>query len=340
MFDKNRQRDDVKHALVDPHALVVALGLQDSAKRTQKGWEVLCPHHAERTPSCGVYVGTDGTIAVHCLGCQWSTNAIGLIAEVRGYSVRDAEQFRETLAVGAEIAGLHSLADEIRDGEQPDENRPEVQKPKPRPEPEFPPVLEVLDLWESAFRVCDDLVANEYLKGRAIDSLRVAKSDQLRVIGFETKRPTWAYHKGLPWLNTGHRLIARVWAADGTMRSVRAWQCDGRDYAKRVPPTGHRAKGLVLANNVAVAMLRGEKKPAQVVIAEGEPDWACYACRASDNEAVIGIGSGLWTEEHAKKIPNGTPVVIATDLDEAGERYAVEIVKTLNNRMPVWRLTA
>jgi len=87
-------------------------------------------------------------------------------------------------------------------------------------------------------------------------------------------------------------------------------------------------------------MLRGEKKPGSVVIAEGEPDMVSYSCRAAEDEAVIGIGSGLWTQEHAKKIPNGTLVTIATDQDEAGERYAQEVIKTLNNRCPVWRLVA
>ena len=92
----------------------------------------------------------------------------------------------------------------------------------------------------------------------------------------------------------------------------------------------------MLANQAGVAMLQGKARPSRVVIVEGEPDLVSLA---NETGAVLGIGSGFWTQDHAKKIPNNTPVILATDLDEAGEKYAEDVTKSLNNRCPVWRLS-
>jgi hypothetical protein len=334
----NRQRDSVKAALVDIPALVAGLGLSAGSKRCKGGITVLCPHHAERHASCNVTEGEDGTPRVRCWSCGWTGDALDLICEVRGYIKTDGNQFREVLAEGAEIAGMFALVDEIRDGREPDPNRPAPEKPQPKPAPEYPPVLEVLDVWETSFAVTEDNPASAYLRGRAISPEDCAKRDLLRVIGFGTARPAWSYAKGLPWVNTGHRLAMRAWAADGTFRSLRVWQCDGRDgYPKRLPPTGHRAQGLVLANDRAVEMLRGESKAERVVIVEGEPDHVTVSTRCPPGDAVFGVGSGFWSEEHAKRIPNRTPVLLMTHADDAGDNYAKAIAKTLNNRCPIWR---
>lgn len=330
---------EVKNALQDVAALVTALGLMVGAKRAARGgWDVLCPHHGEKTPSCGVGIGPHGTIAVHCFGCQWKTDALGLIAEVRGYTLTDQEQFIETLAEGAEIAGHLALAEEIRDGRAIDPNRPKVEPPKSKPAPEYPPVIEVVDFWDSCVSVANDPAASKYLGSRSIQSSLVASRELLRAIAFETARPTWAFCKGLPWFSTGHRIIARMFTADGVFRSVRSWQCDGRDYPKRLPPSGHRAQGLVLANALGVEVLQGKAKAERVIIAEGEPDWVTASTRCKNTDAVFGIGSGFWTEDHAKKIPNATPVAIVTDSDDAGNKYASDIAATLKNRCPIWRI--
>jgi DNA primase len=336
-FD-SRQRDDVRRRLLDIQALVGALGLQEGSRRAAGGVTVLCPHHGERHASCNVTLGPDGTPRVRCHSCGWTGDALTLIAEVRGYSLTDGEQFREVLAEGAEIAGMLQLAEELRDGRQPDPNRPEVAKVLTKPAPEYPPVGEVLELWKTCFLVNEDSAASAYLRSRAIDPLVASERGLLRVIGADTSRPVWAYCKGLPWAHTGHRLVTRAWTADGSARSVRAWQCDGRDYQKRTPPTGHRAQGLVLANNQAVELLRGKIRASRVIFTEGEPDFVSMATQT--NDAVFGVGSGFWTDEHAKKIPNGTPILLMTDNDDAGDKYAADIVATLKNRCPLWRVNA
>jgi len=335
-FD-NRQRDSVKAGLVDISALVSGLGLSAGSKRCSGGITVLCPHHAERHASCNVTTGDDGTPRVRCWSCGWTGDALDLICEVRGYIKTDGEQFREVLAEGAQIAGMFALVDEIRDGREPDMSRPIPEKPAPKPAPEYPPVLEVLDFWESCRPVTDDPRIVAYLRGRAIDASQVAKDDLLRAVAIDTARPSWSYAKGLPWYTTGHRIAMRAWTADGCARGVRVWQCDGRDYPKRLPPFGHRAQGLVLANQNAVGLLEAKTKPSRVVIVEGEPDHVTMATRCTTDDAIIGIGSGFWTDEHAKRIPNKMPVLIMTHTDEAGDKYAQAVAKSLNNRCPLWR---
>ena len=45
--------------------------------------------------------------------------------------------------------------------------------------------------------------------------------------------------------------------------------------------------------------------------------------------AVLGVTAGGWTEEIAKRIPAGARVILATDQDKAGEKYARSIAATL-----------
>ena len=76
-----------------------------------------------------------------------------------------------------------------------------------------------------------------------------------------------------------------------------------------------------------------------IVIVEGLSDFIVEVARQSDaNEdesAILGIMSGSWTQTFADKIPNQTRVIIATDHDSTGKKYAMKIKKTLSNRVTV-----
>ena len=61
--------DSIKRRLSDPHGVAHALGLIDGARRQSRGLTILCPWHAERTPSCSLTVGADGTLRAYCFGC-------------------------------------------------------------------------------------------------------------------------------------------------------------------------------------------------------------------------------------------------------------------------------
>jgi hypothetical protein len=123
----------------------------------------------------------------------------------------------------------------------------------------------------------------------------------------------------------------------GALRSVRAWQLKpGAEGPKRLPPAGHRATELVLANGPALALLRAPAAPVQLLVAEGEPDFLSLAQRYR-GVAVVGVFSGSWSEAFAARVPLGSLVAIRTHRDAAGDRYAAAIIKTLAGRALIKR---
>jgi hypothetical protein len=93
----------LRRVLVDVRKLCAALGVSRGAKQQARGLLVLCPWHAEKYASCSVTLGQDGTVRVHCFTCQFSGDALTLIARVRELDVKT--QFRDVLAEVASIAG-------------------------------------------------------------------------------------------------------------------------------------------------------------------------------------------------------------------------------------------
>lgn len=334
MTDMSAAVRDVRFALTDPARLCQSLGLMKHAKRQACGVIVCCPVHGERNPSCSVTRGPDGTARVRCFACEFSADAIGLVAAVYQTPARGSG-FRETLAIAAELGGLSDLAYELRGHEA----KPYVRPPAPTPEPErgYPDAQEVAAVWAEAGSVAEDTVCSGALVKRRIDPDAAAGANLVRAIGIHQALPRWARRKGRPWTESGHRMVVRVFDAAGTLVSLRAWRVQGDDEAKRVPPAGHSAAGLVLANRAAVGMLMGRTRPRQVVVVEGEPDWLVRSLAAPAATAVIGIGSGWWTEGHAAKVPDGCEVVVRTHADERGQRYAEHVTETLGARCPVWR---
>jgi hypothetical protein len=76
-------------------------------------------------------------------------------------------------------------------------------------------------------------------------------------------------------------------------------------------------------------------------VAEGEPDFLTWATRFSDADeaapAVLGVVSGSWTTCIADRMPDGARMIVRTDHDEPGEKYAHTIQMTLRGRCTVLR---
>lgn len=326
---------DVRNALTDPHRVVQLLGLEKGAKRQHGYIVVCCPVHGDRTPSCSVSRGPDGTVRARCFSCDWSADAIGMIAQVYGLSTR-GEQFREVLAEGAKLAGLLDLAYQLERNEAVRERRP-VPAPEPIPEPEYPDETELSELWASCIPVEDDRECSGALVTRRIDPVEVSLRDLARALPRDAQAPEWARYSGRPWGSIGHRMILRAFDHMGRHRSVRAWRVVDGESPKRLPPAGRKSAGLVLANRMALGMLRRQVCPLDVVIVEGEPDFlvACTAWRPG--VAVLGIGSGSWSKDMARAIPRRTRIIVATHNDKAGDRYAETVIETLGERAQVWR---
>jgi hypothetical protein len=146
-------------------------------------------------------------------------------------------------------------------------------------------------------------------------------------------------------------MVFPVYDNNGLLRSLRfrALQTNG---PKAMPPRGYDGKGLLMADSFGLALLRGQTEVEgirwdnRVVIAEGEPDFLSFAidekrCNQAVEQqkthAVFGVVAGSWASELANRIPAGATVAVWTHFDEAGDRYAETIRKTLVGRCDVRR---
>jgi hypothetical protein len=317
---------ELRYLLVDPVKLCRTLGLADGAQPQASGLLIRCPAHGDRKPSCSVTLGPDGSVRVKCFACDFATDALGLIAQVRGLSLRS--QFPEVLAEAAHVAGRFDLEAEIRDGKPAPDRAPPPEAPPPAPPRLYPPSDEVHAIWDTATPVADDRDAARYLVFRKIDPELIAMRQLARVIAPPV--PPWATYGKVTWVETGHRMISRMFDAHGELRSVRAIRIADGKSPKRLPPKGYKAAELVLANESAWRMLRGRIEPSRVVVTEGEPDFCTWG--ALTTEPVIGVISGSWTDAFAERVPRGCRVVVRTHEDDAGERYAAMLIASLKKR--------
>jgi len=328
---------EIRRTLVDPLRVCDRLGLLKGSTRQPSGVTICCPAQPERNPSCSVTVGRDGTLRFRCFGCQATGDVLTLVATVHDLDIRT--DFREVLLAAAELAGLTQVVDEIND-RKPYTPRPLPDLPEPGPERDYPPAAEVAALWAMAGSVLDDPASGGHLVGRKLDARLAASLGLLRALPDGATLPAWARYRGKPWTQSGHRMIARVFDAAGACRSVRSWRVEGDAPAKRLPPAGHRADGLVLANKRAQEMLAGDRvAPRVVVVVEGEPDFVTCAI-AWPSLAVLGIMSGSWSEDFARRVPLGSEVIVRTHNDQAGDKYAADVIKTVKTRAVVRRSEA
>lgn len=331
---------EIRRTLTDPRKLCEALGLSKGAERQATGLLVCCPEHGDRTPSCSVTRGPDGTIRVRCFACHWTGDALTLVASVHDLDIKT--NFREVLLEAAQIAGLHDAVAELK-GQAEWQPRALPPPPEATAPAEYPATAEVRAIWETAQPAGDDARASEELVTRKIDPDLATELGLARVLppwpfdGYPL--PQWARYRGAWWPQSGHRLLVPVYAPDGTMRSVRAWRIEGDAPAKRLPPAGRKTTGLVMANALALLALKPKAAPRQILVVEGEPDFLTAAIRWRD-WPVIGVISGGWTPELAQRVPMGSEVLIGTHHDEAGHKYAEHVAKTVRARAVVRRMAA
>jgi hypothetical protein len=323
---------ELRSLITNARELCEQLGLANGAKNQRTGLLICCPAHGEKNPSCSVTLAPSGTIRVKCFGCDWSGDALTLIARVHDLDIKN--QFREVLITAAGIAGRTDIADAIQ-RDQPYEPKPAPQRPPPA-EPEYPNAYELAALWAASRPVTTDTETAAHLASRKIDANIVAKLDLARTLAVRTPLPRWASYQGTPWTQTGHRLVLPVYDVDGAFRSVRAWRIIDGETPKRLPPGGHKAAELVLANAHALAWLQHSDAlpytapPLSLVVVEGEPDFLSRATLNVD-EPVIGLMSGSWHQGFADKLPYGSEVVLRTHLDRAGDKYAADVMHSVRS---------
>lgn len=223
---------------------------------------------------------------------------------------------------------------------------------EPEPEPTYPPVEDVDALWGCCWPLLDGEVSpvgqvHAFIRSRALDPAMLQHRDVVRVLrpGFT---PEWMPHLG----HTTHRLVVPMFDHTGRRRSLRFRSLSRDVKVKALPPTGFNIGGLVMADPMAQSLLTGDLGVGstlwdnRIVVTEGEPDfwtWAANDARwfaeadTGRTYAVFGIVAGSWTPAIADRIPTGTTVIIRTDHDEAGDKYANIVTTTLSTRCRIVR---
>ena len=351
--DPRSDIDAVKRALADPREVCRRLGLDRQAKpQGGGGLTILCPAHGDRSPSCSVTRGPDGTLRVRCFACGFAGDVLDLLAIVERLDRN--RDFPELLRRAAEL-GHVQLEREAHRSLGPVKRKPRDEvippvPPSPAPRRPFPPAEEIGAFWSMCHPVSDDPEIVRWLEGRGLSAEAIGRYDVARALPREAHLPPWASYRGdpalrpnaEPWTALGYRLIVPLHDEAGVIRSVRARAVGPTDGPKALPPTGYAAKGLVMADPLAAMMLAlgswPEHAEKRVVVSEGEPDFLTWASRGTGARtlAVLGIaGAGTWTKEIADRIPDGSTVIIRTDQDDAGDRYAEQITASLWGRCTV-----
>lgn len=319
-----------------PEILATIAGVEYASRRGRT-YRAACPVHGGRNPEAWAIDAED--LVWTCHNCGASGDAVGLVMETRGLDFTDA------VGALAEAVGV--------DLDHAQRSRPARRAPAPKPttrrpsrERGYPPAAEVRGLWGACIPVDSDERVSAYLEGRGVHPTAIATSAGgrgiARAIPVGLEVPRWAWGPDGAW-SRRHRLILPLRDARGVARSLLARDVTGEARVKSAAPAGHTRAGLVMTCDVARQILELGRAPEwmdyrpEIIVAEGEIDFLALADATDEGElayraAIIGIVGSSWTPELAARIPDGARVTIATDPDEAGERYAARIVETLEGR--------
>lgn len=329
-------------ASVDIVEVVASLGV--TLTRSGNSLVGLCPLHLEKTGSFNV---THDKGLWYCHGaCQCGGDGPDLVARyLYQRPVKDCDRDQRS-RIRAWYADHGYIREE---SSQPASQRSVALAVQERPErPRLqvvrvtPPADELAAVWRLSRSVLEDDDAMAWLEGRGLCPEDVAQRGLARVLPPLPPRgsseppielPEWARY----WQRY-HRVLIPLRSTAGAMVSIRARALLAEAARKKaLNPTGFSVAGLVLD--------AGERTAQLVVIAEGEPDWLSWACRADlETTRVLGISSGGWTPEIAATIADGATVAVRVHHDAAGEKYAAAVIESLaprpdaNGQVPAWRV--
>lgn len=149
---------------------------------------------------------------------------------------------------------------------------------------------------------------------------------------------------GLPkWcqaLARTHPIILRLYDVAGQVVSVqgRLSRAPEKGESKTRNPAGYRLGGSVFANGGARDLFLGRSCSDRVIVVEGLADFLATLGREPSGAALIGIVSGSTRVLGDVQWPDDVEILIATDDDAAGDRYAAEIGAVLPRLADVRRL--
>lgn len=338
--------------------LDVATRLGIEVKRTPSSHHCACPacgaerrhqKSGDRRGSVGIPVARPHTW--HCFTCDAAGDAIDFAAHRLS-----GDRFRSLQEAGKAA---------VREFFQAETGFAVQAAPRPRTdlmpvawenaETKYPPRGEVLALWSQCDPLNSDAECAAYLKSRGVHNLaEVAEHDAARALRPGASMPGWASYGGRTWEQTGHRIIVPLYDFVGNLTSVLARTVDvdkQRVDRKSVGAKGYQRRGLVIAGSYGLHMLvKGNSRSMHgdanftLTIAEGEKDTLRFIADGADGEVtedyrpiackgVLGIVSGAFTRDIASRVPSGSHVVLATDADEAGDKYAEQIKALVGDRV-------
>jgi hypothetical protein len=189
-------------------------------------------------------------------------------------------------------------------------------------------------VWAACPRLLDDEVV-AWLRSRKIDPTVVEDEDLARGL-LTGALPYFCSH----FPACGVRLVLPLFDARGKLAGIQGRVPQGEPKSVRM--RGVACGGLVLASGAARALLETGAWPEElgadsIEIVEGEMDFLTVLPQRP-GAVVFGIpGSGAWTDDIARRIPDGAEIVVATHQDKAGDDYAAAIHRTLRGRCRVLR---
>lgn len=327
---------ELRQQLRNPLAVCAALGLVKGARRQPRGVTVLCPLHKEKSPSCSVTIGDDGTLRFHCFGCDAGGDVLTLIAAVRGLDLK--AQFREVLEEGAAIAGVEGpSAIEARAAEPPAPRLDALSYSAIAqrlielcPFVDEPDVLAYLDrrilIAEGARAQVAALpppAAQGVLIAKLLDTF---SAESLELAGLlwrddagHVQRDRFAFQH--------NRLVIPWRGRDGSISVLQRRRLDDQKAQKYVFPSG--IKPLL---PFGAERLRANDSERVIVLVEGALD--VLALRLIDRRDRLGVmplglpGLGGWRSEWAR-FAKGRHVRIGFDADDAGELVVQSIADEL-----------
>lgn len=352
MHNDHADADRIKAALDDARGLCDALGLLDG--RRGRDWHpqaggaiVLCPWHDERSPSCSVSRGANGTVRVKCFGCGATGDALSLVAVCHHRDL--AGDFREVLDLAATIAGV-ALPERL---ERPAGYVPPVRaivrrvEPAPVEAPEDGSVDAVAAVLADRAPVTGDRAAMAYLRSRGLDGSRVARGwyalpadeaararlrdEVVERVGAEAwassglssiegpREGLWSY----AW--HGPRVVIPWRAPNGTVESLqgRLMGEESKGVRKYVFPRGRRPRWPFGVEGVADL-----GADAAVAVVEGALDAVSFNLLAdaagADAYAVAVPGVSAWDARWLRLFAR-RPCIVALDADRAGDAAVGEM---------------
>lgn len=347
-------RDDagrIRDALRAPYAVCDALGLIGEGRGVSwfadnaHSLRVRCPWHDERTGSCSVSVGADGTIRVRCFGCGASGDVLSLVAAVHGLDVR--RDFVRVLDLAATIAGVSAPTAALPPRR---EFVPVVRKVEAEPaaalDLDVAPVEGVAHVLRERAPVAKSTTALEYLRARRIEHTPAAGwfalPDDLQRL--DVLRHEIVDHVGVEaWARSGMAWPSGDFSPRWAGRLVVPWEApngaveylvgrtigEPREGAKRYMglqgrrtrwPWGCADLHELVGPDTAVAVVEGAIDAVSFN--------ALCARHGVDCIAVAIPGADTWRDTWAD-LARGRNAVVALDADKAGELHTERIKASL-----------